>query len=238
MSRAWLSLPKVASDSETATGMVLLSDPVIAAVTVQDSKEPVVDTADGTGLRIDAREAHHNPLHHYVRAGLCERLVRAEATLPPGVHLLLVEGYRPPALQLQQFTAYAGMLADRYPDWPPERVRREASRFISPPEVAPHCTGGAIDLTLCADDGTELDLGTEVNDSPVASANRCYTAAPDISADATANRTVLVAALRAAGLVNYPTEWWHWSYGDRYWAYTTGTSARYAPLATDQVVTG
>ncbi len=30
------------------------------------------------------------------------------------------------------------------------------------------------------------------------------------------------AVLGAAGLVNYPTEWWHWSYGDRYWAMATG----------------
>lgn len=32
-------------------------------------------------------------------------------------------------------------------------------------------------------------------------------------------------ALSAAGLVNYPTEWWHWSYGDRYWALQTGAPA-------------
>lgn len=25
--------------------------------------------------------------------------------------------------------------------------------------------------------------------------------------------------LEAVGFVNYPTEYWHWSYGDRYWAY-------------------
>jgi zinc D-Ala-D-Ala dipeptidase len=37
---------------------------------------------------------------------------------------------------------------------------------------------------------------------------------------------MLAEALRAAGLVNYPTEWWHWSYGDRYWALATG--ARHA----------
>lgn len=24
--------------------------------------------------------------------------------------------------------------------------------------------------------------------------------------------------MTAAGFVNYPSEWWHWSYGDRYWA--------------------
>ncbi len=27
------------------------------------------------------------------------------------------------------------------------------------------------------------------------------------------------AILSEAGFVNYPTEYWHWSYGDRYWAY-------------------
>ncbi len=29
--------------------------------------------------------------------------------------------------------------------------------------------------------------------------------------------------MHAAGFVNYPTEWWHWSYGDRYWALLTGS---------------
>ena len=29
-------------------------------------------------------------------------------------------------------------------------------------------------------------------------------------------------ALATEGFVNYPTEYWHWSYGDRYWAYVKG----------------
>jgi zinc D-Ala-D-Ala dipeptidase len=41
-----------------------------------------------------------------------------------------------------------------------------ASRYVSPPEIAPHSAGAAIDLTLCGGDGTELDLGTPVNASP------------------------------------------------------------------------
>ena len=221
-----------------ASDFVLLSDPAIAAIRTSDCGEPAVDAVDGTGLRVDRREAQYNPLLHFVRSGLRDRLVRAEEGLPDGVHLLLIEGYRPPGVQLQQFSAYVDVLRGRNPEWPPERVRREASRFISPPEVAPHCTGGAIDLTLCSDDGVELDLGTEVNASPVASANRCYTAAPDIPAEAAANRYVLAAALTGAGLVNYPTEWWHWSFGERYWAWSTRADARYGPLSTDQVVTG
>ena len=26
-------------------------------------------------------------------------------------------------------------------------------------------------------------------------------------------------ALVNVGFVNYPTEYWHWSYGDKYWAF-------------------
>lgn len=26
-------------------------------------------------------------------------------------------------------------------------------------------------------------------------------------------------AMTTVGFVNYPTEWWHWSYGDKYWAF-------------------
>lgn len=29
-------------------------------------------------------------------------------------------------------------------------------------------------------------------------------------------------ALETVGFVNYPAEYWHWSYGDRYWAYHVG----------------
>jgi hypothetical protein len=36
--------------------------------------------------------------------------------------------------------------------------------------------------------------------------------------------------------LDYPSEWWHWSYGDRYWALMTGaTAAVYGPVGRDQV---
>ena len=53
---------------------------------------------------------------------------------------------------------------------------------------------------------------------------------------ARANCELLARALRGAGLVNYPTEWWHWSYGDRYWALVSGApAAMYGPVAADRV---
>ncbi|SUX54583.1 Uncharacterised protein [Chromobacterium vaccinii] len=37
--------------------------------------------------------------------------------------------------------------------------------------------------------------------------------------------------MRDAGFVNYPSEWWHWSHGDRYWAAVTcAPAALYAAV--------
>ena len=55
---------------------------------------------------------------------------------------------------------------------------------------------------------------------------------------ARAARDLLARALTDAGLVNYPTEWWHWSFGDRYWALVTGAPvALYGPVDAGAVAT-
>ena len=42
---------------------------------------------------------------------------------------------------------------------------------------------------------------------------------------ASANRQLLLSSMRAVGFVNYSHEWWHYSYGDRYWAFRTNAPA-------------
>lgn len=104
------------------------------------------------------------------------------------------------------------------------------SRFVSPPEIAPHRAGAAVDLTLVDTDGRELDLGTPMNATPEESAGACYTDAAGISEQARTHREILEHVLTAVGLVSYPTEWWHWSFGDCCWALATGAaSACYGP---------
>ena len=45
------------------------------------------------------------------------------------------------------------------------------------------------------------------------------------------NRQTLIAALTGAGFTNYPSEWWRWSFGDRYWAVIRREShAIYGPV--------
>ncbi|WP_331767016.1 M15 family metallopeptidase [Embleya sp. NBC_00896] len=214
--------------------IILMSDPRVAAVPVRESGEPLVDVRLDGSLLVDHRQAEEATTFAFLRTGVLDRLVKAQATLPPGLRLLFVEGYRPPALQAHYFEEYANELRAAHPDRSAEEIRVAASRYVSPPEIAPHSAGSAVDLTLADADGRELDLGTPMNASPEESAGACYTAADNITDEARANRGILGAALTEAGLVNYPTEWWHWSYGDRYWALLTDSpSALYGPRELD-----
>ncbi|MEU8556211.1 M15 family metallopeptidase [Streptomyces anthocyanicus] len=208
------------------TEIVLMSDPKVAAVPVQECGERLADVLRDSPLLVDRRKWQDSAgAFAHLREGVLARLLEAQAQLPPGLRLLFVEGYRPPALQRRYFDEYATRLRTENPEWSPDRIRSAASRYVSPPEIAPHSAGAAVDLTLADLDGRELDLGTRMNATPEESAGACYTHADNISDEARSHRAVLGTALTAAGLVNYPTEWWHWSYGDRYWALATGAGA-------------
>ena len=212
------------------TEIVLLSDKRIAEVPVRECGEPLVDLRALESVRVDLRLADEAGAYAHVRLSVSDRLVAAQTQLPRGLRLLVVEGYRPAALQERYFAASLTRHRAGHPEWDDERARVEASRFISPPEVAPHTSGGAVDLTLCTAEGVELPMGTSVNATPPESDEACYTDSPGISPEARQNRRTLAAAMTSAGLVNYPTEWWHWSYGDRYWAHVTGAHhATYGP---------
>jgi D-alanyl-D-alanine dipeptidase len=211
--------------------LVLLADERISSVRVRECDEPLVDLREVGEIEMDGRQADLDGAYARVRLGVLQRLRLAQASLPVGYRLVVVEGYRPPALQERYFADRVAALREWHPDWSAAEAHRQASRYISPPAVAPHTTGGAVDLTLRGPDGRLCWMGTEVNDSPEESQDACYTDAENISAEAAANRAILRGVLTGAGFVNYPTEWWHWSTGDRYWAFTIGaTHAHYGPL--------
>ncbi|WP_371664209.1 M15 family metallopeptidase [Streptomyces sp. NBC_00280] len=213
--------------------IILMSDAKVAAVPVEECGERLVEVR-GALLTDDRKQQDSGGAQFHLREGVLDRLLDAQAQLPDGLRLLFIEGYRPPALQRRYFEGYSAELRARHPDWPADRLRSAASRYVSPPEIAPHSAGAAVDLTLVDVDGHELDLGTAMNANPEDSAGACYTQADNIGAEARAHRETLGKALSGAGLVNYPTEWWHWSYGDRYWALTTGApTALYGPAELD-----
>ncbi|MCX4961304.1 M15 family metallopeptidase [Streptomyces virginiae] len=210
--------------------IILLSDPRVAAVPVAENGEPLVDIRADGALRCDDRRTDPAGAFARLRSGVADRILHAQELLPDGLRLLIVEGFRPPALQNRYYEEYAAELRTAHPDWTGAELRAQAARYVAPPEIAPHSAGAAVDLTLVDAEGIELDMGTPVNATPEESAGACYTLADGLSRRARLHRTTLSDALTAAGLVNYGTEWWHWSFGDRYWALMTGRpTAPYGP---------
>lgn len=155
--------------------IILMSDPRVAAVPVQECGEGLVDVRRDGRLLVDAREQSSSDTFAQLRAGVLDRLLAAQSSLPRGLRLLFVEGHRAPALQRRYFDGYASRLRTAHPEWSAEQLRTAASRFVSPPEIAPHSAGAAVDLTLADADGRELDLGTPIDASPEVSAGACYT---------------------------------------------------------------
>jgi len=214
---------------EVPPDVVLMSDPRVTSIPVTEHGDPLVDVT--SAFPFDGREDDGTGAARLVRRPVLDRLLDAAAALPGDLRLVLNEGYRPPALQRHYFERYADLLRADNPGHDAAAIRRLASRFISPPEVAPHSAGAAADVLLTTPEGVELDLGCPIDSSPEASGGRCYTGHPDVTGEALLLRQQLLRAMSGAGLVNYPTEWWHWSYGDRYWALATGQpSALYDAL--------
>jgi D-alanyl-D-alanine dipeptidase len=216
--------------------VTLIADPQVVQIPIEDCGEPLVDLRDVAGvagLKLDARKRDADDLWLHVRVGIADRLERAQAAAPKGVSVLVVEGYRPVALQAFYFEQYVAELREEHPTWDRRRLHDFASRYVAPPDIVPpHSTGAAVDVTLVDADGAELDLGTRVNASPEESGGACFTAASGLRPEAAGNRALLRRLMERAGFVNYGTEWWHWSYGDRYWAFTTGAAAAIYGTAT------
>jgi D-alanyl-D-alanine dipeptidase len=170
-------------------------DPGFGAVPVRDCGESLVDVQATAPLRVAGGPAGGgDPGYRYLRAGVVDRLVVAQSLLPREVLLLVVSGY-----------------------WPPSGPGDATTVFPS------HRTGAAVDLTLCGLTGTPLLLDAAGPQCPT-----CLTAGPVGVADHGAgeqseperhHRRLLVEALTAMGFVGHPARWWHWSYGDQYWAF-------------------
>lgn len=207
--------------------------------------EPFVELFDGEELDVKMQYPlmgmEHAERRCFVRKEVYERLLIAQDMLPSGVRLRILDGWRPFKLQAELYMKYAEKIMKDF------RLERQSKaeqdnvikKYISEPRkskmyVPVHTTGGAVDLTLIDKSGTPLQMGTDFdNFSEKAHTNYFENTSCIEIRD---NRRLLYHVMIEAGFTNLPSEWWHFDYGNRFWAFYTKQSAMYEGVFTIEEV--
>lgn len=167
-----------------------------------------------------------------VRAEVYEMLCKAYKRLPKGYRFRILDAWRPFKLQRELYIKYSAKIIQDFTlqSCTEEERNYVIQKFVSKPvfnrDMPPvHTTGGAVDLTIIDNEGQELDMGTEFD----AFTDKTYTSyfEHEQPANIRDNRRMLYDAMCEVGFTNLPSEWWHYDYGDRFWAYYKGKPALY-----------
>jgi len=208
--------------------IILIANPKIVAINIIDNKECMVNLKHQNEIAYGpSPEIQNNTDYTMLRKTIYNKLKIAQALLPQGLYFCLYEAYRSLHLQKILFNNRFEKVSNQHLDWSQDQIFTETTKLISPiinqdgsKNIPPHSTGGAIDVYLINDKGDAINMGIHPKDwMEDDDGSISFTTSRIISAEAQSNREIMSNVLSAVGFVNYPTEYWHWSYGDRYWAY-------------------
>ncbi len=167
----------------------------------------------------------------WVRTTVAEMLEKISKKLIaefPTYSLKIVYGYRHPDIQEQYYTERRKILQKENTNLSKEEIDELTHTMVAVPEVAGHPTGGAVDITLSSF-GQDIDMGTRISD--FSNPEKIKTFATSLSEEQENNRRLLHDLMTEVGFAPFYGEWWHFSYGDREWAwFYKKHSALYAPL--------
>ena len=178
----------------------------------------------------------------YMREEVYERVIRAAKFLPKGYKFKIQDAYRPFALQKELYEKYKILLIERFnlQNLSEIEVDEFIKKFISLPKenrlIPPvHTTGGAVDLTIVDQNGNELDMGTGFDEFTEKTETDYFEKHDNVIVRD--NRRLLYGVMIAAGFTNFPSEWWHYDFGDRFYAYYKNTEAQYEGVfSVDEVI--
>lgn len=163
---------------------------------------------------------------YFVRESVANLINKAQNSLPSGFKIVLRCGYRNQKVQARGYRKGYKELKKKNPHWDEKKLRVEIEKRVDPADVGPHCSGGAIDITIADKQGHQLDMGTKIGDF----SKKAYTYTEKITKEQRLNRQILINAMLKINFFDFPTEWWHWSYGEREWAYDNNKTAFYGPI--------
>ena len=155
-----------------------------------------------------------------VRKTVSDMLLRADNNLKsvnPNFSLFITYGYRSLEVQTKKFLDILRTKTEEFfPD--PHDLYEEVHKSIAVPSVAGHPTWWAVDVLIYDSEQREfLDFWTQIyNFSLEDWCSILNTSIPKKSYD---NRMLLHAIMTEVGFAPYYGEYWHFSYGDKEWAF-------------------
>ncbi len=224
-------------------------------IPIEDNDEPLVELPTEL-LRLEPHPylsigaPYHASLSPWrLRKNVIDRLISAQDSIKkiePGLQLAVFDAWRPIEVQsfMVDFVIKEKCLMEGISANKPEtsvaykQIVEEVHRFWAPPSCnpltpPPHSTGGAVDITMATIDGQQLNMGGDIDFIGEISKPSYYIdyfyKDPDSSQSRWhLRRTNLLEAMSNSGFVQHPNEWWHFSYGDQLWAWSTNSpKARY-----------
>jgi len=171
----------------------------------------------------------------FVREGVWERVVRVSRRLPEGFRFVILDAWRPPAVQEELFEACKRKIENRFPGKSSKEIVTMTRRYVAlpthdPSRPSPHTTGGAVDITIADPMGRLLPMGSGFDEDTDRSATRYFE--EKIEREETLksdeekflkNRRLLFHILSTEGFCNCRDEWWHFAYGTQAWAWEKNT---------------
>ena len=191
----------------------IMSRRYVGKVHVHENFDPLVDFLPHRHI-IFNEETLEDP--NLIRKQVLFKLYHIADKLPEGVNLKIYKTFRSRIKMSEGFESVVTEIQNENPEIGRHEAMKLAKFKTDDPKgsMGGHETGGAVDVALCDDNGVDFNYGTrfhEYNDST-------FTYSTHITKEQRKNRKQLVKIMKKQGFVNFPGEWWHFSYGDRMWA--------------------
>ena len=191
----------------------IMSRRYVGKVHVHENFDPLVDFLPHRHI-IFNEETLEDP--NLIRKQVLFKLYHIADKLPEGVNLKIYKTFRSRIKMSEGFESVVTEIQNENPEIGRHEAMKLAKFKTDDPKgsMGGHETGGAVDVALCDDNGVDFNYGTrfhEYNDST-------FTYSSHITKEQRKNRKQLVKIMKKQGFVNFPGEWWHFSYGDRMWA--------------------
>ena len=178
---------------------------------VKECYEPLVDIVAHPKILYNETTIEKPVL---LRREVANKLYKIADKLPDDIYIKIYSAYRSRMILEKLWKEEVDRITKENPEMYRGEVLELAKFKVTAPDtnMGGHDTGAAIDIALCDRNGKDLDFGTRYHENSQAKSTVV------LNAEQKQNRGYLLKLMKSQGFVQQPSQWWHYSYGDRYWA--------------------